>query len=143
MDKGMIFPEQILSKIKESENGCLIWTACKHKKGYGFIQWKGKLRQAHRVVYELFNGELIKGLVIDHLCRTHDCVNPKHLEQVTCKVNINRGLTGNWQRVKTHCPKGHEYTQDNIYVHPDKGGRECQKCRRIREKARRDKCKMA
>jgi len=31
---------------------------------------------------------------------------------------------------KTHCPQGHEYTEDNTYTFPD-GRRECRECRRI------------
>lgn len=28
----------------------------------------------------------------------------------------------------THCPKGHEYTPENTYVHPTKGYRQCRAC---------------
>jgi hypothetical protein len=31
---------------------------------------------------------------------------------------------------KTHCPHGHEYTEENTYVTP-KGGRKCRECHRI------------
>jgi hypothetical protein len=68
---------------KSMKTPCLLWEGCKDKKGYGRITWDGKTRQVHRVMYELCNGKLIKGLVIDHLCRVHNCINPKHLEQVT------------------------------------------------------------
>jgi hypothetical protein len=32
---------------------------------------------------------------------------------------------------KTHCPQGHEYTEDNVYYSPD-GGRHCRICMRAR-----------
>lgn len=31
-----------------------------------------------------------------------------------------------WQTLKTHCPKGHEYTEANVRI--VKGGRECRRC---------------
>lgn len=32
----------------------------------------------------------------------------------------------------THCPQGHEWTEENTYVAPD-GKRRCQECRRLRK----------
>lgn len=34
------------------------------------------------------------------------------------------------QRAKTHCPKGHEYTEENTLVYPSDGLRGCRTCRR-------------
>lgn len=33
------------------------------------------------------------------------------------------------KHIKTHCPRGHEYTEANIYRHTG-GGRECKTCKR-------------
>ena len=30
-------------------------------------------------------------MMIDHLCRNRQCVNPNHLEVVTCAINARRG----------------------------------------------------
>lgn len=40
---------------------------------------------------------------------------------------------------KERCPLGHEYSPDNSYHHPTKGGRVCRECHRTqaRESARR------
>lgn len=32
-------------------------------------------------------------------------------------------------RAKTHCPQGHPYSGDNLYVHPDGRHRACRTCR--------------
>lgn len=37
-------------------------------------------------------------------------------------------------RLKTHCPKGHEYTPENTYLNPGTGGRHCRTCTRDRRK---------
>jgi len=40
-------------------------------------------------------------------------------------------LRGNANARKTHCPQGHEYTEENTYVSPD-GVRQCRTCRKVR-----------
>jgi hypothetical protein len=42
-------------------------------------------------MYERYRGPIPKGLQLDHLCRQRDCINPDHLEPVTCAVNVQRG----------------------------------------------------
>lgn len=103
---------------------CWIWTAVKTKDGYGRFRCNGKI-VAHRFSYELHHGPVPEGLELDHLCRNHSCVNPAHLEPVTHKVNMQRGI-GYWIR-KTHCPEGHPYSGGNLYVTKD-GYRKCRTC---------------
>ena len=60
--------------------------------------------------------------------------NPEHLEVVTLRDNtVKLGKTGysavNFR--KTHCPKGHEYTEENIYRRPGSTSRYCRKCAKI------------
>lgn len=92
-------------------------------------------KQAHRVAYELLIGPIAAGLELDHLCRTHACVNPAHLEPVTGQVNLLRGVGfPATNAAKTHCPQGHEYTAENTYW-SKKGQRGCRAC--TAEKQRR------
>jgi len=44
--------------------------------------------QAHRVSYELANGPIPAGMVIDHACHRPSCVRPSHLRAVTQKQNL-------------------------------------------------------
>jgi len=86
-----------LTRYKIDEKGCWIWQGADHATGYGQIKWNGKSTVAHRVVYELVNGEIPKGLFLDHKCSVKKCVNPDHLEPVNHKENIQRA----WDR--RHC----------------------------------------
>ena len=78
---------------------------------------------------ELANGVLPATMQLDHLCRERACCNPAHLEPVTQAENIRRG-----EAVKTHCPQGHPYEGDNLYI-DSRGKRRCKTC--IAEQAAR------
>ena len=87
----------------------------------------------HRVTYEFFVGEVPDGLDLDHLCRNRACCNPWHLEPVTRKVNVARGLRApGYAAGITHCRNGHEYTEANTYIAPRAGHRVCRSCRLAR-----------
>lgn len=119
--------------LSEEEEYCLVWTGAKSWSGYGQFRYMNKTVKAHRYSYELFVGKIPDGLVIDHLCNNRWCVNPKHLEPVSQKENIRRGLTGFSARIrqlnKTHCPQNHPFSPENTYL-TKKGFRKCKECRR-------------
>jgi len=104
--------------------GCWMWKGCL-RAGYGIFQMNGKAMTAHRVSFVHWNGEIKKGLVMDHLCRNKNCVNPKHLESVTDKENLKRGISAN--RNKTHCKNGHKLIDYNLMISKN-GKRNCRMC---------------
>lgn len=114
------------------EDDCWTWTAS-NTLGYGLF-WSGiKMVLAHKYSY----GITPDGLVLDHLCRNHACVNPSHLEPVTQRENLRRGV--GWAGVnaaKTHCPQGHEYTFENTCWR-NGTRRSCRACDRRRPKRNR------
>ena len=125
--------------VVDPETGCWNWTAYRDRNGYGRFRLDGKTHFAHRIAYELLRGEIPEGLQIDHLCRHRGCVNPDHMEPVSSKENTLRGETLAAANVaKTHCPHGHPYSGDNLYVRPD-GNRRCRAC--DAERARRCRAK--
>lgn len=116
-------------------DACWIWLAGTIKSGklrYGQINIEHRCVLAHRFAYELLIGPIPKGLTLDHLCRNTLCVNPKHSEPVTRRVNTLRGngaLALNAR--KTHCNKGHPFDNTNTYAQKRRGkviGRGCREC---------------
>ena len=112
---------------KRGPDECWPWLGYIDVHGYG----KQGLRYAYRAAYELMVGPIPEGLTIDHLCRVTWCVNPAHMEPVTRAENASRGQNGR----KTHCPQGHPYSGENLYVSPNTPDRRCRAC--ARERARR------
>ncbi len=131
--------ERFISKIDfgDDDECCWLWTASKNTKGYGHFRLDGKVVGAHRVAYELWVGSIPQGLEIDHLCRTPPCVNPAHMEPVTRRINVLRGVSfaAVFAR-RTHCGNGHLLSGKNVYIDPH-GARICKICRRLIDKSRR------
>ena len=113
-------------KVAVMPDGCWDWTAYRNRDGYGQFAGEGN-SLAHRVSYAGLVAPIPNGLQIDHLCRNRSCVNPSHLEVVTLQENTRRGLK---EELKTHCPQGHPYEGDNLYLHSKTGWRQCHTCRR-------------
>lgn len=119
--------------VKPELGPCWLWTRATDKRfGYGIygaptLQGRGfKTILAHRYAYIQFFGDPINEN-LDHLCRTEKCVNPWHLDDVTHKENVLRGIgpTAINSR-KNSCPKGHEYESRS-----DNKGRYCRTCANI------------
>ncbi len=117
--------------MKKKISKCIEWTGSKTMCGYGVV-WLGRgiRKRIHRVVYEGIYGKITNGLVIDHLCRNKLCINPNHLEAVTNKTNVLRGvgLTAVHAK-KIKCPRGHKYDRVN-----SDGSRGCSICNKERIK---------
>ncbi|CAH9016537.1 putative homing endonuclease [Vibrio phage 275E43-1] len=97
--------ELILSHTEQLGN-CLIWTRCCNTDGYPRAVIDGNNNaKVHRVVYELYHGELEQGLVVRHVCDNPKCINPEHLVSGTQQDNVQdrvqRGRSNNHCDAKT------------------------------------------
>lgn len=120
-------PERYVEQDCGYATPCRIWQRATTSHGYGVERVDGRLRGAHVIEWEKENGPVPKGMDLDHLCRQKPCVRPDHLEPVTRRENIRRGIKG---VLTTHCPQGHAYDSQNTYITPS-GHRRCRACRRI------------
>ena len=139
MPKG-VYPRAVAVvrfwKKVEKTKGCWLWKGAK-REGYGLFSISHDTQvPAHNFAYQQLTGPIPDGLLLDHLCRNHACVNPAHLQPVTNKENVLRGIAPTAVNAKkTHCQKGHEYSPENTYY--DGKGRQCRTCRRLRQRESR------
>lgn len=116
--------EYLRPRIKVDENGCWRWQLCLNSAGYAKATINQKSWLVHRFSFVSTHGPVPEGLVLDHLCRVRDCVNPDHLEPVTRGENVLRGDTiASRNASKTHCIRGHLLPPDRI----------CRACGRARQ----------
>jgi hypothetical protein len=115
-------------------SGCWEWTGTRNRDGYGQLKLKGGKGypfRAHRVAYEAAYGPIPDGMIVCHSCDNPPCCNPEHLWLGTHKDNAadRTAKRRSYQQRKTHCPRGHEYTPDNVYG-AERGKRTCRSCTR-------------
>lgn len=108
---------------------CWNWLGWKNNCGYGSFWLRDNDYLAHRVSYEHYKKPIEKDMTIDHICLNKSCVNPEHLRELTKSENSRLGNYTCIENIlvpKTHCKRGHEFTEDNLV----KGavGRMCRTC---------------
>ena len=137
------FSSRFWRYVQKSDTACWIWTGYRNQKGYGRLYIRGHYVAAHRFAYTAALGPIADGLQIDHLCRVRNCVNPAHLEAVSCQTNLLRGKTlAARSAAATHCPQGHPYSDENTY-HSPKGFRFCRRCGAAAARQRRKQRKSS
>lgn len=92
-----------------------------------------RLVRINRLVLMVFIGDAPSGMISCH--NDGDSTNNRlsNLRWDTYSSNLHDAVRhGNHVNAnKTHCPRGHEYTEDNLRMKPSEGRRRCKTC--IRE----------
>lgn len=115
-------------KVRRADNGCWLWTGHADKFGRGFFFFAEHQFRAPRVAWAIAHGRSPE-LDICHTCDNPACVNPDHLWEGSHAENMRDASSkGRWLR--SHCPKGHEYTPENTYYRKtgQVGSRICRTC---------------
>jgi hypothetical protein len=135
-------PEDMLVRFwtKVDDRGgpdaCWLWRAQISPNGYGSftvgqIRTRRPKEYAHRLAYILHHRVPLPprgSQTIDHRCRTRACVNPAHLELVSQRENLLRGMHRSAVAVRTgKCRRGHPFTVATTYRRAN-GWRNCRRC---------------
>lgn len=118
-------PWNISEKITRNEEGC--WICEGQKTAYGYPKYNAgnrKTAYVHVLVWETVTGrEKGKDFSLRRTCAEPMCVNPDHMEL----------FPRTYRPLRTHCKRGHELTEDNVY-RMSCGKRECRTCVRERQR---------
>jgi hypothetical protein len=60
-----------IGQWQDKVSPCWLWDGWRNKDGYGLIQRNGKQVFVHRLMYEIFVGQLYDGLCVIHSCESH------------------------------------------------------------------------
>ena len=133
-----VLKSRINDNVLYSPEGCWLWTGHLNLKdnGYGQMQFNSIVSSAHRwsaLAYGLITS-IHEDILVLHRCDVKRCVNPEHLEAVTGKENVLRGISPvSFQAKQTHCLRGHLLSGDNIFTGRSRASRRiCKICERIR-----------
>lgn len=134
--------EALIARIEpEPNSGCWLWTGYVGKSGHGFFTAKPHgTKPAHRLVFHVFRSVIAPDMVLDHLCRNPQCVNPNHLECVSSAENTSR-----WASTRERCNNGHDLLA--VGTRLSSGRKMCCACwneknARVLEKARRKRLSL-
>jgi len=117
-------------------NGCWLY---KDDNKYAWVWYNRSSWMVHRLAVSVYFKVPYKGnwiaCHVDELCSNKNCWNPAHLYKGTMKTNtIDIVKSGKHHSAsRTHCPRGHEYTEANTYRSPS-GDRICRACKPINKR---------
>lgn len=119
-------PERILKQGTSPTGHKVVWLCRNNER---------KEIGVHRLVAAAFIREPRPGELCRHLDDKPDNNVPSNLAWGTPSDNKNDAVRNGIHPMaaKTHCKRGHEFTEENTYRRPGNTARNCRTCRRIRK----------
>lgn len=128
---------------------CWLWIGSIDKDGYGFMSINHRNVRAHRYAFYLAHGRWPMPMGL-HKCDNRPCVRQDHLFEGTLQDNYRDMVSKGRHHIfinKTHCVRGHEFTDVNtLLIRRKQGGtpqRHCRECNRIRDRAYKKRLRQA
>lgn len=142
---GLEDREELISRLKnktviDEMTGCWLWQGSTNGSGYGEIRFGKKPNKKyyiHRISAYLFLNLDINNsnIQVNHMidCPNKNCWNFNHIYLGNATQNMQDAILlghkpGLFNKLKTHCPRGHEYSEENTYHY--KNERMCKECRK-------------
>ena len=98
--------ERLEAKTVITEQGCWKWHGSTVEDGYGVISYQGQQHRIHRLIYSIYKGALIPGMLICHTCDNPPCWNIDHIWQGTYSDNTQdmwaKNRQGKFKRGRKH-----------------------------------------
>lgn len=140
-------PERVFRRfwervIQRGPDECWGWNDKLGPNGYPTIYFynNGKNRsiKGHRLSFLIHNGHFPLNGCACHKCDNPECTNPNHLFDGSIADN-NRDMTSkgrHWETIKTHCKRGHPFSEENTKLIVRKRGtyRQCIMCKYMLQK---------
>jgi hypothetical protein len=97
-------------------DACHPWLGCTDDKGYGVVQFDGRLQRAHQVAWQIVNGPVPQDTELDHVCHNQAvkageckpgscphraCANERHIVPKTRQQHVRDTDRTHW-RGETH-----------------------------------------
>lgn len=128
----------VMSLVKETDD-CITWPYGRDANKYGQVVENGRKLKVHRLVaFKVGKLESLDSeLKVLHKCDNPPCFNPRHLfigTQYDNIMDMHKKKRG-WREKITHCPRGHEYNEQNTIKYNK--SRYCRTCNNARRKPRK------